>query len=55
MAVNYAAFRRLGIAASIVLESLPTPEEILRARDRMERGEIDFAEASKITAPDLAR
>jgi hypothetical protein len=43
-------FRRLGIAASIVLEGLPSPDEILLARDRMERGEIDFAEASKITA-----
>ena len=46
---------RLGIGASIVLEGLPTPDEILDARDRMQRGEIDFAEASKITEPDIAR
>ncbi len=45
--------QRLGIAASIVLEGLPAPDEILRARDRMERGEIDFAAASKTTAPPL--
>ena len=43
--------RRLGIVASIVLEGLPSPQEILVARDRMENGEIDFAKASKITAP----
>jgi hypothetical protein len=42
----------IGISLSVVLEGLPSPEEILTARDRMARGEIDFAEASKITAND---
>jgi hypothetical protein len=46
-------FRRLGIASSIRVSGLPSPEFILDARDRMQRGEIDFAEASKITAPPL--
>jgi len=46
-------FRRLGIASSIRVSGLPSPEFILDARSRMQRGEIDFAEASKITAPPL--
>jgi len=46
-------FRRLGIASSISVSGLPSPEFILDLRDRMQRGEIDFAEASKITAPPL--
>ena len=41
---------QIGISALVVLEGLPSPEDILTARDRMTRGEIDFAEASKITA-----
>jgi len=46
-----ALLQRLGIAASITIVGLPSPEEILVARNRMEKGEIDFAEASKMTAP----
>lgn len=46
-------FRRLGIASSIRISGLPTPEFILEARGQMERGEIDFAEANKITMPRL--
>jgi hypothetical protein len=43
--------KQIGSSALVVLEGLPSPEEILKARDRMALGEIDFAEASRITAP----
>jgi hypothetical protein len=40
---------RIGISALIVLEGVPSAKDILKARDRMALGEIDFAEASKMT------
>jgi hypothetical protein len=42
--------RRLGIEAFITIDGLPTPESILDARERMAKGEIDFAAASKLTS-----
>src|SRR5581483_936499 len=41
---------QIGISASLLLEGLRSPEEILNVRERRERGEIDFATASRLTA-----
>jgi hypothetical protein len=41
---------RLGIEASINIDGLPNPESILDTRERMAKGKIDFAAASKLTS-----
>jgi hypothetical protein len=41
---------RLEIEASIAIEGLPTPASILDARERMAKGEIDFAVATRLTS-----
>jgi hypothetical protein len=40
-------FRRLGIAAQIVVEGVSSPEEILTVREQMCAGLVDFAGATK--------
>lgn len=46
-----ALIKRLKISARIMLKGLPLPNEILRARNLMQAGEIDFAKASKMISP----
>jgi hypothetical protein len=40
-------FRRLGIAARIVVEGLSSPRDILKVREQMQAGGLDFAGATK--------
>jgi hypothetical protein len=40
-------FRRLGISAQLVAEALSSPGDILKIRDQMEAGVLDFAGATK--------
>ncbi|MFZ0815480.1 MAG: hypothetical protein WAM78_08170 [Candidatus Sulfotelmatobacter sp.] len=40
-------FRGLGISAQIVIEGLSSPSDILRVRDEMKAGSLDFSAATK--------
>jgi hypothetical protein len=40
-------FRRLGISAQIVMDGLSSPRDILKVREQMQAGVLDFAGATK--------